>query len=406
MRSGVVLFDSANNIAVGDKTFASLDNGWASAAGEPAIRVSSIHDLASDVLWITNLTEEQFYRASLPSHPNFRSEGYLRSSLRHIYSELGVDPLYVSPGTVASVLATIVQRVIDLAIKDYAVSVRGKTLNEDYATALRAPRSTISSDLYSMFEGSAQHSYVRAVPTTSYLHNSQTLTFRRNRLVHARELFARSVPPDAPWEFIPRHKLPRSHEDTDARLESIGTAFLAQCEVKNVSPRVAEVFSVGGGARAIREWLTDSEWRQAREWSQVECRAVLVCEAPSAPLPQGSRLPAGRYAPLSVTCCLTAEQMWTAMTMRRGSRDEPRFTAAAAWLRAQDRVAMFSHAVRLHAKGLSVWGYGGGNVVVMYPEGGLRQALETGLEDGLLAPASKLLEACRGHQYLHLYGGR
>ncbi|MDB6009976.1 MAG: hypothetical protein JWL65_2226 [Gammaproteobacteria bacterium] len=406
MRCGVVLFDSANNIAIGDKTFASLDNGWASVGGEPAVRVTSIHDLSSDVLWITNLTEEQFYRASLTAHPNFRSDGYLRSTLRHIYSELGVDPSYVPPDTVACVLATIVQRVVDFATSRHGVTVRSKSLNEDYAAALGAPRSHIPAEIYSMFEGSAQHSYVRAVATNAYLHNGQTLTLRRNRLVHARELFAQSVPPDTPWEFIPRHKLPASREDIDARLEGTHTAFLARCEVKNIHPRVAEVFSVGGGARAIREWLTDGEWRQAREWADVECRALLVCGAPSAPLPQAKQLPGGAYAPLSFTCGLTAEQMWTAMTMRRGSRDEPRFTAAAAWLRARDRVVMFSHAAQLHAKGLTVWGYGGGNVVVMYPDGGLRHALDTALESGLLAPASKLLEVRRGTQDIQTYGGR
>lgn len=57
---------------------------------------------------------------------------------------------------------------------------------------------------------------------------------------------------------------------------------------------------------------------------------------------------------------------------------------------------MFSHAQRLHAKGSIVWGYGGGNVVVLYPEGGLRHALDVSTDIELLPPASKLLEASRG----------
>jgi hypothetical protein len=395
MRCGVVLFDSANNITIGDKTFASLDNGWASVGGEPAVRISSIHDLSSDVLWVTNLTEEQFYRAQLTSHPNFRSEGYLRSSLRHIYSELGVDPLVVSPDTVTETLSTVVQRTVDFARTRYGIKPRGKALNEDFAYVLNAPRSQISAELYTMFEGSAQHSYVRTVTTNSFLNNGQALTLRRNRLVHARELLTMPVPPDTQWEYISRDRLPSSKRDIESMLSQSNTAFLVCCEVKRINPAVAEVFSIGSGARTIRNWLTDVEWRRALEWAEIEYNGVLLCGAPSTPAPQHEALPQGEYAPLSFTCCLTAEQIWTALTMKRGGRDEPRYTAAAAWLRAMDRMAMFSFAQKLHARGLTVWGYGGGNVVVMYPEGGLRHALDVTTDVGLLAPANKLLEAKR-----------
>jgi hypothetical protein len=398
-----VLFDSANNITVGDKTFASLDSGWASIAGERAVRVTSIHDLSSDALWVTNLTEEQFYRATLTSHPNFRSEGYLRSSLRHIYSELGVDPLQVSPDIVATVLATVVQRVIECSQTRYRVNVRSKALNEDYALALGAPRSTIAPEIYPMFEASAQHAYVRAVAANSYLNKGQALTLRRNRLIHAQELLSQPVPPDVAWEYIPRHKLPASKTELESQLEHSRSAFLVRCEVTNVNPLIADVLSIGGGARVIRDWLTDIEWHHAREWADIEYKGQLLCSVPSSLLSQAKGLPSGDYAPLSFTCCIVSEQIWTAMAMKRGPRDDARYTAAAAWLRARDRTVMFVYAQKLHAKGLAVWGYGGGNVVITYPEGGLRHALEVSTDIGLLAPASKLLEARRGVPGLESY---
>jgi len=391
-----VLFDSANNMIIGDKTFASLDSGWASISGENAARIGSIHELSSDVLWITNLTEEQFYRASLISHPNFRSEGYLRSTLRHIYSELGVDPQHVSADVVAKVLATVAQRSVDTARNQYGVKrLQRKALNDEFAIVLAAPRSQIAHEVYEMFEGSAQHSYVRAVMQNTYMNNGQTLTLRRNRLMHARELMFAPVPPDGQWEYISKARLPAAKSDIEKMLEQSKTAFIVHCEVKNVSPIVADIFSVGSGSRSIRNWLTDTEWKIAREWADIEYNGLLLCGAESAPLAQSAALPKGEYAALSFTCCLTAEQIWTAMTMKRGPKDDCRYTAAAAWLRARDRMAMFSYAQKLHAKGLNVWGYGGGNVVVLYPEGGLRNALDVSTDIGLLAPASKLLEARR-----------
>lgn len=395
MRCGVVLFDSANNIIVGDKTFASLDNGWASVGGEQARRINSIHDLSSDVLWITNLTEEQFYRANLTNHVNFRSEGYLRSSLRHIYSEVGVDPLQVSPDIVAAILATIVQRVVDLAKAQYGVKPRSKTLHEDFASALGAPLSQIPTEMYGMFEGSAQHVYARTVVMNGFPNNGQALTLRRNRLIHIREILSLPVPPDGHWEYLSRQQLPANRTDIETMLEQSDTAFLVNCEVKNINPVVRDIFSIGSGAKTIRNWLTDIEWRRAREYADIEYNSLLLCSAPSVPIPQGSILPAGEYTPLSFTCCLIAEQIWGAVTMKRNVRDTYRYTAAAAWFRSMDRMAMFSFAQRLHARGLTVWGYGGGNVVVMYPEGGLRHALDVSTDIGLLAPASKLLEARR-----------
>ncbi len=397
MRCGIVLFDSANNVSIGDKTFASLDAGWACVGGQSPHRISSIHDLDSAVLWITNLTEEQFYRAKLAGNVNFRSEGFFRSTLRHIYTELGVDPQFISSDVVAAVLATIAQRVLDESLTRYKVNPRSRALNEDFASALSAPRSQIASDMYELFEASAQHAYVRAVQSNTYMNQGATLTLRRNRLTHAREILNSPVPPDAPWDYIPREKLPASQSDIESMLEQSNTAFLVRCNTRNVNPLVADVFSIGSGAKVIREWLTDIEWQQAREWADIDYLGLLLCRAPSAPIPQAEALPSGQYAPLSFTTGLIAEQVWTAMTMRqRTSRnDAGRYTAAAAWFRSMDRVSMFSYAQQLHAKGLTVWGYGVGSVVIRHAEGGLRHALDVSNTIGLLPPASKLVEARR-----------
>jgi len=397
VRSGVVLFDSAIVNVTGDKTFVSLDAGWASIAGERAFRIGSIHELASDVMWVANLTQEQFYRASLADKPNLRNDSYLRSSLRHIYTELGVDPMQGSPAVATEVLATVLQRTLEYAKGHYDIEPRGRTLNEDFASALGAPRSQIAPDIYRLFEQSASHAYVTTLKTTNYRSSGATLTLRRNRVQHAQELLSKAVPPDSAWQYRSRRELPASVADIETMLEQCPTAFLVQCAVTNVSPLVSEVYSTNAGAKVIRNWLTDVEWRQARQWADIEYVGLLLCTAPSAPIPQGARLPAASHAALSYTCGLIAEQVWTAMTMKRGGRgEESRFTAAAAWFRAMDRSVMFSYAQQLHAKGLTVWGYGGGNVVVIYPEGGLRHALDVSSDMGLVAPASKLIEARRG----------
>jgi hypothetical protein len=82
------------------------------------------------------------------------------------------------------------------------------------------------------------------------------------------------------------------------------------------------------------------------------------------------------------------------MTLQQPYRPkESRFTAAAVWRMSYDRMVMLDYAQKLSARGLTVMSYGMGNVVVSYPEGGLRRALSVAADLGLLPPANKFTEA-------------
>jgi len=90
--------------------------------------------------------------------------------------------------------------------------------------------------------------------------------------------------------------------------------------------------------------------------------------------------------------------MWTAFTNPMPYRlNETRWSVAAAWLRAADRLRMFDFAQKLHARGLTVSSYGVGSVVLRYPaSGGLQRTLAMASETGLLPPAKGMAQAARG----------
>ena len=365
MRVGAILFDPNNNIVASDRTLVSLDSAWASIGGGQARRVQSIHDLPSDVLWLTNLTYNNFYRAGLQRHPNFRNEGWLRTLFNQLVAELGIDLNNVSPDITVSTIAAIAQRTVAVAKSRYEVHPKSKRLNEDFAIAMGAPRSALPDMFYSHFGA--------GLPT---------VTVRRNRLRHAREVLATPVPTDTGWEL----EKAVAPDRNDKWLESINTPFLVKCTVSNVKPMIAEVLSW--------EWLTDIEWRVVRQYGDVAVSAALICKNPAAPLPQAKLLPEGPLDELSFTYGLIAEQIWTAMTNKQHYKgDVSRYTAAAAWLRAADRMAMFDYAQKLYGRGLNVMSYGVGNVVLRYPENGLRRTLDIATDIGLMPPASKLAEA-------------
>ena len=390
MRVGAILFDPNNNIIASDRTVVSLDNAWASISGGKARRVQSIHDLPSDVQWLTNLTYNNFYRAGLQRHPNFRNEGWLRTLFNQLIAELGIDSNSVTPDVTVSTISSIVQRLVTVATDRYGVETKSKRLNEDFAIAMGAPRSTLPDIFYNHFDAVADHPSVSVIHSTNYSAGLATVTVRRNRLRHAREVLATPVPCDTGWEL---EKIV-ARDRNDKWLETLNTPFLVKCTVSNVKPIIAEVLSWGSGSRNVRTWLTDIEWRIVRQYGDVTVSSALVCKNPATPLQQLDLLPNGPLDELSFTNGLIAEQIWTAMTNKqRYKGDSSRYTAAAAWLRSADRMVMFDYAQKLQARGLNVMSYGVGNVVLRYPENGLRRTLDIATDIGLMPPASKLAEA-------------
>jgi hypothetical protein len=390
MRVGAIFFDSNNKLVANDRTAVLLNSAWASISGEQAQRVRSIHNLPSDVLWFTNLTYNNFYRAGLQRHPNFRNEGWLRTLFNQLVAELGVDLNSVSPDITVSTIAAIAQRTVSVAKSRYEVHPKSKRLNEDFAIAMSAPRSALPDKFYNYFDTVADHPSVSVIYTTNYGAGLPTVTVRRNRLHHAREVLATPVPTDTGWEM----EKAVAPDHNDKWLENINTPFLVKCTVSNVNPMIAEVLSWGSGSRDVREWLTDIEWRVVRQYADVSVSAALICNNPAAPLPQAKLLPEGPLDKLSFTYGLIAEQIWTAMTNKQHYKGGMnRYTAAAAWLRAADRMAMFDYAQKLYRSGLNVMSYGVGNVVLRYPENELRHTLDIATDIGLMPPASKLAEA-------------
>jgi len=388
MRIGAIYFDPSNNIVANDRTVVSLDGAWASIGGGQARRVQSIHDLPSDAIWLTNLPFNNFWRAGLTRHPNFRHEGWLRTLFPQLVTELGIDLNCVTPDIAVSTIAAVAQRTVNAAMSRYGVHPKNRRLNEDFAVAMGAPRSALPDIFYTHFDGVADHPTVSVIHGTNYGTCQPTVTVRRNRLRHAREVLATPVPPDSGWE------LERVNTQNDKWLESIDTPFLVRCSVSNVKPMIAEILSWGSGSRDVREWLTDIEWRVVRQYGDIAVNSALVCRRPATPLPQAKLLPDGPLDELSLTNGLIAEQIWTGMTNKQHYKaDTQRYTAAAAWLRAADRMAMFNYAQQLYGRGLNVMNYGVGNVVLRYPENGLRRTLDIATDIGLMPPASKLSEA-------------
>lgn len=360
---------------------------WAAVAGEKARRLKSIHDLASDVIWYTNISRDTFQALRLYNLPNLRHELWLRSRFNQITQELGLDERFITPDVLAESLALVTQNLLSYSNARYGVTSKSEMLNADFARIYNAPESGLSSDIYENVLPVIQHSIVIVVSGTSRSASTSNLTVKPNRLEHARAVLATKVPGDKKWKRI--SDIPPK---IDSWLEACQTPFLIKMSLRNIDPEMAELLSWGSGSSSQREWMTDVEWRIIRQFAAVEVKEIIVNENPGILVPQLELLPSGQFDALSYSAGITSELLWTSLTTKvnRNRDNQINYTAAAAWLRAADRMLMFNHAQKLLNLNCKVGLYGTGMVCLNYPEGSLHHYIKSCLDSGLLPPSSQM----------------
>lgn len=386
MKCGVAVFDLPEN-GYARRSVMSLDSCWAAIAGQKARRLKSIHELATDVIWYTNISRDTFQALKLYNLPNLRHELWLRTRFAQITQELGLDERFITPDVLAESLAMITQNIINYSEDHFGVTSRSETLNADFSRVFNAPIPKLPPEIYDHFVPVVHHSIVIVIGGTGRSNSSTNLTVKPNRLEHARAVLSTQVPLDTNWK--PCKEIPIK---TDQWLESLHTPFLARISLKNIDPEMASLLSWGSGSQMPREWMTDVEWRVIRQFASIEIKEILINEKPGFTVPQFKLLPSGYFDSLSYSAGITAELLWTSLTTKinKNKNQSINYTAAAAWLRSADRMLMFNHAQKLYNMNCSIGLYGTGLVCLSYPEGGLAHYVKSSLESGLLPPMSQL----------------
>lgn len=386
IRCGVAIFDMPENHHA-RRNIKSLDMCWAAIAGEPARRLKSLHDLASDVIWYTNISRDTFKSLRLYNLPNLRHEMWLRTRFSQITQELGLDERFITPDVQVESLALVTQNIVNYANTRYGVNSKSEMFNSDFSRTYNVPESSLSPDIYDYFLPVIQHSIVIVVTGTGYSNSTSNLTVKPNRLEHARKILSTQVPGDKHWRRVVEIPV-----KSDSWLEKIETPFLIRISLRNIDREMSEILSWGSGSNTQREWMTDVEWRIIRQFASIEVKEALIYDKPGSLVSQLDLLPSGQFDSLSYSAGITAELLWTSLTnkVNRNKNSNINYTAASAWLRAADRMIMFSHAQKLMNMNCKVGLYGTGMVCLNYPEGSLGHYVKSSLDSGLLPPSSQL----------------
>jgi hypothetical protein len=392
---GVVMFDDAQDPS----------SGWAHAEGDRQTRrIAASEDLPQDTIWWTNVSFDVFFfETELHRRSWLRHDRYLVVTQKDVLREWNYDPARLDPATTCQVAATFFARIMLIAYQ-LAKAVRpgitmdeafeGETLRSDLRVVLpelEYPRSEAASILR------ADVAFSEFTPTSMRpLRDSVWAMVRKPRLSHALEMFRTEIPV-GPFEFMSRRDI-QSHDGNLVSGEG-SRPFVAEVAVGEIHPDVATVYgiapSVGAGRPATRAWVAQNEFAALGRIAELDVKSAWVGRASTSllemlPDPVREFLAGDRNA-CSWSAGIVAETLWRACCLkerRDGAADSGCEHGAAtswagAWIRAADKISMFSSAMELVRSGYSVASYGTGwvraSITQDMREDFIRDSLATGL---------------------------
>lgn len=378
---GVALFDDDE-----------ADAAWAAINGGPAIRIDGVGGLDTSILWLTNLDFTAFHRAGLSWNGWVRHSGFLRVKIHQILEEWGLQR--EDAPTQATYLSGLFSHVMELAAQAGVPAFTGPTLYHD-CVPVHPPAEWPKNDA-ALATRHALQEWTRVAKRVDPA--AKLITLHRPRSALATEMLSMQVPV-GPWRYIDSRKLPRVRRAD--WIQGMGVPYFVKIQLHGVED-FGGLLAFGQGARDAenrplrREWVSAHEFEMLRElapdldidavWMGTSVVDLQVSEKVSDLLLS----PAGHS---SWSAGVVAENLWLAATVREQKPPraaDPRISWRAAWLRAVDRIRMFSLAQAMVARGWTVKSYGTGALEMVLPGAGndVRQMIADAMELGLEPPLS------------------
>ena len=386
VRCGVAIFDDVRNPA----------GGIASLCGDNTFRFTTVGDLPSEHIWITNLTFKDAYAVRLHNNPKIKLSNFFRTELDRLCHELGLDLQTKRNETVMS-LSKVSDRVLSLAMSIYGITRFKDSLRKTLEDSILPESEPDHSPLI----GAAIDSSFKYHQLCWGKRNPNNINFylRFPRTKFAQFVSALPVPQGA-WQQI-TDKFPLKNNSvkrgTGSRvyelLEKITARqpALVKIGVADVDPAVAHLLDYGNGTDG-REWVPVQEAAQIAAFADVTIHGLIIADG-YITLEQSyakkiHMLDSGQINGLSYG--LLAENHLHAIYSKRKLKVNGQYqsitTARASFLRAWDRIACFKTAIQLEKKRFQVLSYGAGTIQVSCSEDQVTELKAAAVELGLSPP--------------------
>ena len=400
-RYGVVLFDD-----VEDPT-----TGWASVEGAMSYQVKSMHDLPGDTLWLTNLNYDGFKNSNVSLNPSMRMETYLPVKLKDMLAEWGLDPVTTSTGNTASFCSSLFQRIMSMAWKvirecnpssDRMRAFTTDSLRDDMRHLI--PNQDFPPDeiWHAFQENQAFKNFTKTTNRSD--RGAAMFMLRRPRLAHVLDVLSSPIP-KGPFSFVPSKSM-RGGGDRVNWVRASDRPCLVNVAVlglmDGVPREVGDMFAFSNtmnkADKQQRMWVPHPEFMVMSDFTKMDILGAWVGNdysviGPKLPEPVREFL-SNKYSEMSWSAGIVADAILKAAIMgpppdRKAPQAKdrgkgPKTSWQGAWLRAADRMLMFTSAMAMANDGFSVQSYGVGWVSCSAIETQVRELMHKAMSVGLV----------------------
>ena len=377
-------------------------SGWCSLNGSKSKRFNHPTDLASDVIWVTNVNFSSMNESPIKSLGNLRSEGFMPTTLSLMLADLDFSTNDQNRDVAAQKLSTVLGNYSALMFKCYGgYPHRGYNMIDNFQEMLFEGPKVTEPTILSALDGAYQ-SNTFCISSNRKGNNATIIGVRRNRFEHAIDVMSARVP-DGGWSHVSKDFVGKTESERIKTLNSFDLPFIAQIRLEEIDPAVASIFGFGQASfdkknSTIRKFITNSEFVIAQQFAKVSIDDIFICNS-FRQLPDDLRLPLpivqDPVHALSYSVQLLCEtHLLAAMRQSNSpaSRHKKRTSEIACFLAARDRVITFMMALMLHNAGFQVSSYRGGQVFLKVRPDECERLSDTVLKNGWAFPLKPAME--------------
>jgi hypothetical protein len=398
IKFGCVMFDLVENSE--GKLTPNPGSGWASIEGGSSYRIKNTSDLSNEVTWITNLSQEVFWKTSAVKQKKLKFSGYLRTDIGQIMKELGLTPPKVPIVKVCETISDIFNRVMRLAIEFYGITgFIHKDLYSEIRSTLFADDTNVSTPVDEALSRSYQDLVICERPIIKERVNF--ITLKRPRYFHAKSILDTSIPVwNGDWEFLSSEDMPKNASDKIKFLMSKEKPFIVKIVIhsfnhqENINLDLGKLLNLGeaigeGGKPKPRNWVCQPELLYLSKFADIDVEAAFVASGYQE-LEKSVQLPyLGELSDFSYSLGILSECVWIGLASRSinpKNKSKTLVSPRACWLKAADRFMTLTSAMMLASAGFIVVSYGYGGVTVMVEDYKIPQLIELAPHAGLSVP--------------------
>ena len=398
---GCVMFDIQE---VDNKSIPVPGSGWASIDGKSAFRIKSIADLSKKIRWLTNLSQEVFWKTGVVKHNHLKASNYLRSDVSQIAKELGLIVPLTPIANICEVISELFSKVMKMSEEFYNIKdFNAKTLSQELKANLIVPDKNISVPV----DEALSRAYQDLVICDHVLPKNEQLfiSLKRPRYFHAKSILETTVPIiDEDWSFISAEELPIHIDKKLDYLMNLNKPFVAKIKINsfentdNLYVDLTKLLNLGealgdGGRTKERNWVCQPELLYLSKFSNLDIEAVFVAKGYQE-IENNINLPyLGELSDFSLSLGILSECLWNGLASRSTNpqtRGNTLVSPRACWLKACDRFMTFTSAMMLSSAGFIVtsYGYGAVNIALDYDK--LDHLIDIAPHAGLSIPLNLL----------------